>query len=150
MRPPHVQKIFDALVGLRPRFTSEAALQAAIATLLTHARITAIPEHRLGLSPGSPAPSPGRIDFDVQCDHQGPRVGIEVKVDGGEMEHLRQLYRYAPFYDDLVLITTKASCPGDQILTTREVAALPTSPAPPTLPVDHECRLHVLKLFIRF
>jgi hypothetical protein len=128
MKPAHVGKILAAVGRLRNRYTSEAALQQAILMALDHAALPYVREHELTKKE--------RIDFHVPGP---PPVGIEVKCKGGEMTHLRQLYRYAPHYPDLILITTQASRPEEQDLT---VCAL--KPGNP-----HVCRLHVVNISLR-
>jgi hypothetical protein len=50
-----------------------------------------------------------RFDGASRIDLLVDRVGIEVKVKGGVGEVERQLRRYAPHVDELVLVTIKAS-----------------------------------------
>lgn len=135
MKPPHVQTVIDALRRLRNRYTSEAALQSAAVKALGAAGLTIIPEHRLGLNPGE-APCRDRIDLDVTGPDFYSHVGVEVKVKGGALDHLRQLFRYAHYYNDLILLTTQASRPEDQEL--------------PVIRKWSETRAHVCNLHVVF
>jgi hypothetical protein len=130
-RSANVTAIFRALERLQNRYTTEGALHHAIATLLARAGLSFEWEH--------PLTDSERIDFEVGLPI-GEKIGIEVKTAGGEVEHLRQLYRYAPHYDDLILVTTRASCPEDQELCTMLKFTDNT---------QHICRLHVLNLSLR-
>jgi hypothetical protein len=133
-RPPHVEKILAALGRLRNRYTSEATLQQAVLMAFDHAAVAYVREH--------PLTKKERIDFHVPGP---PPVGLEVKCKGGEMEHLRQLYRYAPHYEDLILVTTQASRPDDQLLVTN----IWENPADEKTCRGHVCRLHVVNISLR-
>lgn len=84
------------LFGFRFDASHEAALQAGIGRAL---ELQQIPHKReVVLGPGD------RIDFLVDC------VGLEVKVDGGTHDVLRQLARYAQHVEigALILFTTRS------------------------------------------
>lgn len=80
------------------RFNNEAALQAGIEAVLVAAGATFEREHRLTETE--------RIDFTVE--HEGKRWGIECKTAGVQgVPVWRQLIRYLPHVDAIVLVTTK-------------------------------------------
>jgi hypothetical protein len=80
------------------RYADEAELQAGIAQALDDMGFAAQREVRL--TPAS------RIDF-LYVDVHGHRIGIEVKIAGAPVSVGRQLARYAPHVDGLVLATTR-------------------------------------------
>lgn len=103
---PPVVTIEKAIQGYRFLYADEKALQHGISEALGRAGLSVHPE--VSLNPR------GRIDFLV---HQETRIGgkclkptgIEVKVAGSPSTVLAQLQRYAPYCEELVLVTTKAS-----------------------------------------
>lgn len=98
--------IEQALASYRFMYGDEKALQEGVHAALERAGLAVHPE--VSLNPR------GRIDFLV---HRELRVGgeclkptgIEVKVAGSPATVLAQLQRYAPYCEELVLVTTKAS-----------------------------------------
>lgn len=116
-----LEKTLETLRKIPNRYTSENEVHNAVNSRLMVAGILCVAEWRLT--------EKDRIDFHLPGP---PKIGIEVKCRGGEMAHLRQLYRYAPHYDHLILFTTQASAPEDQDM----IAIRP----------DHVCRLHVVNL----
>jgi hypothetical protein len=91
---PLARKIRAAITGHRFRYASEHELHHGIAAALRSAGLTPKGEVRL---------SGGRIDFLVD------RVGVEVKLAGSAETVARQLARYVPDVDELVLVTTKST-----------------------------------------
>ncbi len=92
--PPWARGIAALQAG---RFNTEEALQQAVAQCL--AKEGMIYKREAILSPED------RIDFAVEWD--GLAVGIECKIRNGGMDVWRQLARYAPHFDALILVTTK-------------------------------------------
>lgn len=90
-----LDQVLDAIRGHRFRYSDEEELQEGLAAALASVGLEV--EREVRFDKGS------RIDLLVG------RVGIEVKVKGGVAEVLRQLCRYAPHVDELVLVTIKAS-----------------------------------------
>lgn len=91
-----IDAVLQVLRTKRFRFTTEAHLQAALATALDGARIEAHREHELG--PGN------RVDFWLP-----PAVALEVKIAGSAEAVQRQLERYAahPSVAALILVTSR-------------------------------------------
>jgi hypothetical protein len=90
-----VDQVLSAIRGHVYRFASEDDLQRGLEAALTKRGLDVEREVRVD--------DLNRIDLMVG------RVGIEVKVKGGAAEVNRQLCRYAPHVDHLVLVTIKAT-----------------------------------------
>jgi len=88
-------KIVEAIRSHRFNFTNEAELQQGIALALAAEKIPFLREQTIT--------GAGRIDFWIDY------IGVEVKIDGGRSEILRQLMRYAKkdAIHELILVTTK-------------------------------------------
>lgn len=91
--PPWLTEIGKLRAG---QFPSEDALQKKIAQILTAHRVQYRREEILTEA--------DRIDFYV--NHEGDAWGIECKISGAQAVWA-QLYRYAPHFHTLVLVTTK-------------------------------------------
>jgi hypothetical protein len=119
-------QIAAAFKGLAIAPTSERSLNSWVTGRLTDARLdyeAEVPlrrqrKHALETGPAFEmfgetshpmAPEVPRIKAAERIDFMVGRVGIELKVDGGNAEVLRQLDRYAasPDVDALVLITSR-------------------------------------------
>ena len=85
--------VLTALDGHQYRYADEIGLHWALEQAMRAAGLDPQPEHRLPT---------GRIDFLVD------RVGVEVKVTGSVDTVTRQLRGYAPFVDELVLVSTRS------------------------------------------
>lgn len=93
-----METLMHALSQIPNRYRRETDLQDAVAAALTAAGIVFQPEYRLG--PRS------RIDFATFTDRGQVLAGIECKVAGSSLSIQRQLYRYADYFDRLVLVTS--------------------------------------------
>lgn len=121
-----IARISSAFRGMAIAPTSERSLNSWVAGRLTDARLdydAEVPlrrqrEHALERGPEFQmfgetsypmAPVVPRIKAAERIDFMVGRVGIELKVDGGSAEVLRQLDRYAasPDVDALVLISSR-------------------------------------------
>jgi hypothetical protein len=93
---PTVERIREAFARVRVATYSEAALQQAVAQVLSTIDVPFTPEVALSRD--------DRIDF------LAGNLGIECKVDGPTHQVTRQLRRYAshPTIHELLLITTLA------------------------------------------
>lgn len=90
-----VDQTLSAIRGHLYRFANEDELQQGLAAALEAAGLDVAREVSVDAR--------NRIDLMVG------RIGIEVKVKGGVAEVNRQLCRYAPHVDHLVLVTIKAT-----------------------------------------
>jgi hypothetical protein len=90
-----VDQVLAAIRGHRFNYSNEDELQQGLAAAIASLGLDVEREVRLD--------GQNRIDLLVG------KVGIEVKTKGGVAEVLRQLCRYAPHVDELVLVTIKAS-----------------------------------------
>lgn len=90
-----MNSIIQALSRASIRFGTELDMQADVATVLQHAQVPFVPEHRLNAR--------SRIDF--LCGN----IGIECKIDGSPHAVLRQCMRYLEFESihGLILVTSK-------------------------------------------
>ncbi len=93
---PLTDRIRRAVESRAFRYVGERELQAGLLEAFTLDDLHPQPEVHLR--------DAGRIDFIVSGDR---RVGVEVKIQGSIENVLRQLQRYAPHVDELVLVTTK-------------------------------------------
>ena len=95
-----IRPLTNALRAARFRFSNEDELQAGVAEVLTAAGIPF--DREVAIGPGD------RLDFLVGT------TAIEVKVDGGRNDLLRQLKRYARHegIEDLVVVTSRARHAG--------------------------------------
>lgn len=84
----------------RFRYSGERDLQAGIAIALAAAGLNAQREAALG--------DMGTIDFLI--DHEGARLGVEIKIRGSRPEVTRQVHRYLQHasIEALLLVTTRA------------------------------------------
>lgn len=87
--------IGTVLRSVRIRWANERELQDGIFKALDKYLSSAEVEREVVLTPRD------RIDF--RCG----RVGIEVKIGGSAESVMRQLTRYAPHVDELILVTTR-------------------------------------------
>lgn len=121
MTPDWLTAIAKIRAGIIP---DEAALHCAVSEILTAQGVKFIHEHSFTRK--------DRIDFLVEWNAES--WGIECKVNPCGLNVWRQLERYAPGCDYLVLITTKA--------VGRVIAPDPR---------EHRCKgLHVLELWKNF
>jgi hypothetical protein len=99
-----IDRLTDLLRSHRFLVSEERALQDAIELLLAAAAddLMLLPTRETILAPGE------RIDFTVFHGFRRKIIGIEVKVDGSKADVARQLMRYVPYVDGLVLVTTRA------------------------------------------
>lgn len=101
-----VTHISDALGLASFRYAGEAELQRGLANVLDEAARRAPTGHPMAVSREERL-TDGRIDFLVTTPHAF--VGIEVKVASSSETVERQLRRYAPDVDWLILVTTRSS-----------------------------------------
>lgn len=97
-----MKRITDTIMQTELVYANEYDLQAAIARALEQGGHLATREVRLD--------SGNRLDILVYAaEWAGPRVAIEVKVDGSRLDVIRQLHRYASevAVDAILLVTTR-------------------------------------------
>lgn len=120
---PQIERVLGAFAGLAIAPTSEASLNSWVRERLAavgikyvaEATLRAAPERQLVATTGELGQrkqvvrNAPRIKKGDRIDLLAGRVGIELKVDGGWAEVLRQLDRYAasPDVDALILITSR-------------------------------------------
>ncbi len=109
----NAKTLAELILSYRFRWHNEEVLQAALADTLWWHGVNFTREHRLPKGAGT-------IDFLV-----GQSVGVEVKISGSRRLVLRQLQRYAPHVEELLLVTGRV-----------QLGAMPNHLLPTSTPLE--------------